>query len=537
MVVAGARTLLGQIPPDDESSLGKLPVKTSPVLLDRTRVNDGSSLENMEVILCDREEPPSAEGKANQIDPECSKLIEARQWMEFCKKLYNLPEGSDFCANYRILHLVCEHMAPYDVIRMVFQMSQRSASEEDSNGNLPLHLACGANGSSNVIQLLLEAYPQGILVANNDMMLPIHIATQNALSEDVLITLMTFTPDAVIVEDAFGRTAIDYARSIECEESRDAVLACLERGPLLKFSSYNYRKEDSSMIRHCLKKTRRLQRKKYKAIIETTNAELVKLRRKSDEHHDKAKRRMEKEMEDFVANTQETIGTSIFAMQQKIEEESQVHERRMAASRKKRAEEIEAMEMTLLTLKEEMKDNREQLESALIRKTKEHEASEIMMQERFTCELADAEKTFKLAMEVASRKHQEQLLLLEKKTSDKDNEISALKDKIKQQDNQLKTLKTEMKHLGANPAMAEEDREVTNRQETDQLKSLAMCYASRCGTLVTRSRSYFFDSLCHLTKNPTVSPFFLEGSTGKFVSGTVSWIGWRRKISENDDNL
>ena len=85
-----------------------------------------------------------------------------------------------------------------------------------------------------VVRILLETHLDSVRTMDcNDHMLPLHLACKWGATEEVLMLLLTGYPEAILVQDDFGRTPLDYARSISDSDIRASTIKCLDRGEWL----------------------------------------------------------------------------------------------------------------------------------------------------------------------------------------------------------------------------------------------------------------------------------------------------------------
>jgi len=335
-----------------------LAVKTAPVLQDRTIQDEDALVENMEVVLCEQEDAVVEEADSNvKADPDLLNLIEGNDWVGLSEKLHNLEEGAEFCSQNNVLHLVCSNGAPLDLVKTVLAMNTECVKKPDAGGFLPLHFACSSNCAPSVIQLLVETYPQSASIATKEgSLLPLHIACRQALGSDVLVTLMTFSPDGLVAKDIFGRPPLDYARSIESDVIRGQVIKSLELGAILRTSFHFGRNEVSGDMNQRIKTLSRIHKKKFKVVTAETNQEILKLRKKSEMQLVDAKRQHQSAMKKFVSNTQETVGKSIFAMQQKIIDTNKQKEEELSLTSKRYEEKVELLTQQMIRAKDDAKN-------------------------------------------------------------------------------------------------------------------------------------------------------------------------------------
>jgi hypothetical protein len=232
-------------------------VKYCPAIKDRTVERLNSYEEGWEAVLYENKEehasrpdPSDAQSPEELVEnceaKEVFDLIEKRQWHDFVERINSSPETtrtalsggatvfSSVSSGNLVLHEVCNNEPPLEVVEKLIAANKLAVKAKGNWGYLPLHYACTCGASAPVIKLLLDTFPEGArMIDCNDHMLPLHLASKWGSSEEVFMTLLAAYPEATLVKDDFGRTPMEYARSIHSDIIREVAIASLERGEWL----------------------------------------------------------------------------------------------------------------------------------------------------------------------------------------------------------------------------------------------------------------------------------------------------------------
>jgi len=127
-----------------------------------------------------------------------------------------------------ILHLACQHQAPFRIIELLAKKYPQSACTPEKKGRFPIHIACAKGLKPKVIDFLIKAHPQATGVQDDFGKTPLHYACEsycinykmipsNAYrSPDesvcaVVALLLDQEPTLANVEDLYGMNSIEYA--------------------------------------------------------------------------------------------------------------------------------------------------------------------------------------------------------------------------------------------------------------------------------------------------------------------------------------
>jgi hypothetical protein len=236
--------------------MAPITIKYCPAIKDRTVERLNSYEEGWEAVLFENKEEHASPDPSDAQSPEelvenCEAkevvdLIEQRQWNDLVERINSSPEtarmalsggatvfSSDSSSNL-VLHEVCKNEPPLEVVEKLIAANELAVKAKGKWGNLPLHYACTCGASAPVIKLLLDTFPEGAqMIDCNDHMLPLHLASKWGSSEEVFMNLLAAYPEATLVKDDFGRTPMEYARSIHSDRIREVAISSLERGEWL----------------------------------------------------------------------------------------------------------------------------------------------------------------------------------------------------------------------------------------------------------------------------------------------------------------
>jgi len=123
------------------------------------------------------------------------------------------------------VHHACSKGSPDRAIEALLKVSPKGAQSKDDQGRLPLHHICRKNGSERIVKTLLTIFPRAAQVKDDQEKLPIHYACQNGASEQILDLLLTTSPDSINVQNGFGHTPLEEAKSV----NNTAVVKYLEK--------------------------------------------------------------------------------------------------------------------------------------------------------------------------------------------------------------------------------------------------------------------------------------------------------------------
>ena len=88
----------------------------------------------------------------------------------------------------------------------------KTISDPDRSGMLPLHIACASGMSIENVEYLLDEYPEAICTPDNNGRLPFHAAcTKNSITTDVLDLLAAAFPEALRTFDKQGAVPLHIA--------------------------------------------------------------------------------------------------------------------------------------------------------------------------------------------------------------------------------------------------------------------------------------------------------------------------------------
>mmetsp|Transcript_13417 Transcript_13417/g.24031 ORF Transcript_13417/g.24031 Transcript_13417/m.24031 type:complete len:275 (-) Transcript_13417:54-878(-) len=127
-----------------------------------------------------------------------------------------------------IIHLACQHQAPYKIIELLADKFPQSISCPESKGRYPIHIACAKGLSPKTIEFIIESFPGAVGVQDDFGKNPLHYACESYVynwgtipnnayrSPDknlltVVSMLLDEVPELPNVEDLHGMNAIEYA--------------------------------------------------------------------------------------------------------------------------------------------------------------------------------------------------------------------------------------------------------------------------------------------------------------------------------------
>jgi ankyrin repeat protein/uncharacterized coiled-coil DUF342 family protein len=200
---------------------------------------------------------PATTRPATTVDDDCAaeqenhddillllNIIRQKKWLELLCRLEGQPATAHVkfasCTQQStgnfVLHECCRHGAPSDVVECIMQANQDAVTTKGNSGYLPMHYACATNSPSSidVVQLLFAEYANALCqVDDEEHVLPLHLACKVGADEEVLMVLLSFFPEATKHNDVFGRSPLDYAKSIRNDEVRRATIQCLDQAKWL----------------------------------------------------------------------------------------------------------------------------------------------------------------------------------------------------------------------------------------------------------------------------------------------------------------
>ena len=182
-----------------------------------------------------------------------------------------------------VIHEVCKHGAPLEVVSLILQLNIDAAFIECPQfGYLPIHYAAtadsdGAAASSklsmssslDVIAKLLDVHPEGIHHKGKGGMLPLHVACKSHAKTSVLLALMAAYPRALEVKDRAGMLPQDYCVSNgKGDVNEDAFNLCKYVLAATKVTRIHCEKQAQELLRN---------------VGETHNAQVKTLTAKNDQ--------------------------------------------------------------------------------------------------------------------------------------------------------------------------------------------------------------------------------------------------------------
>lgn len=167
------------------------------------------------------------------------KLVSWQKWFNLEDVLQVNDEGNDQQVVFddraknqlpeeHILHLACQHQAPFRIIELLAKKYPTSACTPEKKGRFPIHIACAKGLKPKTIDFLIKAHPQATGVQDDFGKTPLHYACEsycvnykiipsNAYrSPDesvcfVVALLLDQEPTLANVEDLYGMNSIEYA--------------------------------------------------------------------------------------------------------------------------------------------------------------------------------------------------------------------------------------------------------------------------------------------------------------------------------------
>ena len=127
-----------------------------------------------------------------------------------------------------ILHLVCQHQAPPQIVELIAERFPQSISCQENKGRHPLHIACAKGLKPQAIAVLLKTYPQAAGVQDGYGKTPLHYICESYAHNyrdipgneqrspkrgmfNVISWLLKEVPELANIEDLEGMNAIEYA--------------------------------------------------------------------------------------------------------------------------------------------------------------------------------------------------------------------------------------------------------------------------------------------------------------------------------------
>lgn len=168
--------------------------------------------------------PPFRKSLPPQL--KLSKMIEQKQWHKVVKYIQSHDDVLDsFQDNGSLLHYVCRHQAPLELIVEVVKKFPSLLSRIDSNGRSPLHLAAKYGASPDIIEFLCSKQRSVAGIQDSIGKTPLHWACESysehysgkstmTLKNAQLLTikfLVRSSPTTVNLEDSNGMCAAEYA--------------------------------------------------------------------------------------------------------------------------------------------------------------------------------------------------------------------------------------------------------------------------------------------------------------------------------------
>jgi len=174
------------------------------------------------------------------INDTLVKLVSWQKWHQVSQVLQfasddhqNMLVFDDRVSEHRlpeehIIHLACQHQAPYKIIELLAEKFPQSKSCPKSNGRYPIHIACAKGLSPKTIEFIIESYPGAVGVQDDFGKNPLHYVCESYVynwgtipnnahrSPDknlltVVSLLLDEVPELPNVEDLHGMNTIEYA--------------------------------------------------------------------------------------------------------------------------------------------------------------------------------------------------------------------------------------------------------------------------------------------------------------------------------------
>ena len=164
-----------------------------------------------------------------------------------------------------VIHEVCKHGAPLEVVSLILQLNIDAAYTECPQfGYLPIHYAAVADNdvtgvssklsmssSVDVIAKLLDVHPEGIHHKGKGGMLPLHVACKSHAKTSVLLALMAAYPGALEVKDLAGMVPQDYCLSNgNGDVNEDAFNLCTSVLAATKVTRIHCEKQAQELLRN-----------------------------------------------------------------------------------------------------------------------------------------------------------------------------------------------------------------------------------------------------------------------------------------------
>jgi len=186
-------------------------------------------------------------------------------------------EQDKFCSKGNILHALCRHQPPLDIVKDVAQRWPKFVKQQDDFGQLPLHTAALFGAKSDIVKYLLDLFPVAALKSDVSGRLPLHHAccpirwvprasrstnlrkNRNSIRPGVAVIriLCNHAPHTTFVEDCIGLSPIELALDHDLHQS--IITAMLDASnkawneQLEKISHFSSRKYSLPGYRHSAK--------------------------------------------------------------------------------------------------------------------------------------------------------------------------------------------------------------------------------------------------------------------------------------------
>ena len=113
----------------------------------------------------------------------------------------------------------------WDEASAVLEKNPNLSSQRGELGELPLHMSLRRGAPESLILLLIESYSESVhLTGLNDQSLPLHLATIYSHTEKVITTLIRIYPEALDEKDEDGDTPRNCIRKNLDESAKDAIM-------------------------------------------------------------------------------------------------------------------------------------------------------------------------------------------------------------------------------------------------------------------------------------------------------------------------